>query len=118
MQALDDFHFPQKPETFKSRNLGMTDQEIVEQLRRYNSGEDKPPWTGAVPEMSKLAARTQMDTHGLWWGWNPPEWFTQQSKPEDWFGWMAQRRCDLCIYEAGYYYLGVYYCRLHWALLV
>jgi len=61
----------------------------------------KIPWGGAVPDMSKLAASTQQDTRGLWWGWRLAG---------------NLRTCDLCIYEAGYFYREVYYCRPHWNL--
>lgn len=92
--------------------------EIRAQLERYNSGEDKPPWTGAIPDMSKLQASTQMDTMGLWWGWDAPEWFRKSTPPELWFGWVPQRRCDFCIYEAGGFYQGIYFCRLHQYLVI
>lgn len=56
---------------------------------------------GGIPDMSKLAASTQMDVQGFWWGWREAGNLS---------------RCDFCIYEAAYCYLGVYYCRLHWGL--
>jgi hypothetical protein len=61
------------------------------------------PWGGAVPDMDKLQASTQMDTRGLWWGWKEAGNLS---------------RCDFCIYEAAGCYLNVYFCRLHEGLII
>lgn len=71
----------------------LSDVEIQQQLRRYNSGEDEPPWQGAIPDVDKLTATIQTDPNEMWW---------------------RGSKCDLCIYEADVFYLEVYYCRPHW----
>lgn len=76
------------------------------------------PWRGAVPDMDKLAASTQMDTHGLWWGWDVPAELAKTYPPEEFANWRARTKCDICIYEAFIFYLEVYYCPLHWKLMV
>jgi hypothetical protein len=56
-----------------------SDEDVAAQLRRYNSGEDEPPWQGAVPDTDKLEASVQTDPYGLWW---------------------RGTACDFCVYEA------------------
>ena len=72
----------------------MDELEIENQLRRYNSGQDEPPYQGARPDMSKLQASTQANREE-WWG---------------------ESLCDLCIYQADIFSEGVYYCLAHWDL--
>lgn len=91
--------------------------EILEQIERYNSGEDKPAGMGAVPDMSKLQASTQMDTRGLCWGWDCPE-DLRKFLGIVWRDWVPASRCDFCIYEAAGCYCDVYFCRLHEGLVV
>jgi hypothetical protein len=52
------------------------------------------PWTGAVPDTDKLAARIQVDEGGLWW---------------------KGSKCDKCEYEAAIYLgeTGEYLCWEH-----
>lgn len=77
----------------------------------------RPPWSGAVPDMSKLAASTQMDTRGLWWGWDCPE-DLRKFLGIVWRDWVPRSKCDFCVYEAAGCYLNVYYCRLHEGLVI
>ena len=72
-----------------------SEEEIQAQLARYNSGEDEPPYQGAIPDMDKLDASIQTDPYELWW---------------------RGSNCDLCVYEAFILYQEVYYCKAHWCL--
>lgn len=77
----------------------MNDSEIAQQLARYNAGEDRPPWTGAVVDYNKLAAETQAGVFAseFWW---------------------AGSVCDFCIYEAAGCQGDVYFCRAHEGLVI
>lgn len=70
----------------------MTEVEIEAQVRRYNSGQDEPPYQGAIPDWHKLEASIQMDPYELWW---------------------RGSKCDLCPYEASYLDLAGYRCDQH-----
>jgi len=83
-------------ELLKMRGITV-DSTVILQLQRWKSGEDPPMWQGAVPDMSKLQASTQVDTYGLWW---------------------RGSKCDLCEYEADRFGPIGYRCRLHEDMII